>query len=158
MKTVVDRYTLEGSDIYNMDETGIFTVQRPDRIVARRGFKQIGRLTSAERGALVTLAVAVRATGNMIPPFFIFPRVHFKSHFIKDGPLGCAGSTNPSGWMTESTFLEFAHHFVKHARPSKERPVLLLLDNHDSHLSIAAIDYFKTHGVCVLSFPPHCSH
>jgi len=36
--------------------------------------------------------------------------------------------------------------------------VLLLLDNHDSHLSITALDICKENGVTVLSFPPHCSH
>ena len=37
-------------------------------------------------------------------------------------------------------------------------PVLLLLDNHDSHLSIEVLDYAKDHGIVMLSFPPHCSH
>lgn len=60
-----------------MDETGVTTVQKPNRVIAGRGFKQIGRITSAERGALVTMAVAVSAAGNSIPPFFVFPRAHF---------------------------------------------------------------------------------
>ena len=34
----------------------------------------------------------------------------------------------------------------------------MLLDNHDSHLSIEALDYFKENGVSVCSFPPYCSH
>lgn len=34
------------------------------RVVARTGFKQIGRVTSAERGSLVTVAVAVSPSGN----------------------------------------------------------------------------------------------
>ena len=54
----------------------------------------------AERGALVTMALAVSAIGNSVPPYFIFPRVNFKSHFIRDGPIGCDGSAHSSGWMT----------------------------------------------------------
>ncbi|XP_018366330.1 PREDICTED: uncharacterized protein LOC108763322 [Trachymyrmex cornetzi] len=73
-------------DKWNMDETGVFTVQKPNRVVARRVIKQIGRLTSAERGQLVTLACTVLATGNSVTPFFVFPRVHFKDHFIHNGP------------------------------------------------------------------------
>ncbi|GBP86800.1 hypothetical protein EVAR_99880_1 [Eumeta japonica] len=68
------------------------------------------------------------------------------------------GSVNPSGWMKEENFLKYAKHFAKHAKPSKDRPLLLLLDNHDSHLSIEVLDYFKDNGVTVLSFPSHCSH
>lgn len=47
---VKDRHHFEASDIWNVDATGIKTVQRPERIVARKGVKQIGSITSAERG------------------------------------------------------------------------------------------------------------
>lgn len=43
-----------------MDETDITTVQKPNKIVVSKGFKQIGRITSAERGILVTLAFAIQ--------------------------------------------------------------------------------------------------
>lgn len=32
------------------------------------------------------------------------------------------------------------------------------MDNHSSHLSIAAIDFCKSNGIVMLTFPPHCSH
>ena len=47
-------------------------MQRPDRIVASKGVRQVGAVTSAERGQLVTVAVAVSATGTLIPPHFVF--------------------------------------------------------------------------------------
>lgn len=156
--TVQDRHHFSPSDIWNVDETGITTVQRPERVVARRGVKQIGSITSAERGSLVTMALAVSATGNSIPPFFVFPRVHFREHFVTSGPPGCYGSANSSGWMNENTFYEYMVHFVRHTKCNKEHPLLLLLDNHDSHLSIKTLDFCKDNGIVVLSFPPHCSH
>lgn len=136
LKTVFNRHKFGPGDIYNMDETGITTVQKPNKIVARRGFKQVGRITSAERGTLVTMAFVVSALGNSVPPYFIFPRVHFKDHFISKGPPGCAGSANPSGWMKENHFTDYLKHFVGHVKCSKDKSILLLLDNHDSHLSI----------------------
>ena len=47
-------------------------MQKPCRIVAKRGMKQVGFITSAERGTLVTVAFAVSAIGNRIPLFFVF--------------------------------------------------------------------------------------
>ena len=73
------------------------TVNRPDRIVARKGKKQIGSMVSAERGALVTVAVAVSTLGNSMSPFFVFPRVHYKYWFLTNGPVGSAGTANKSG-------------------------------------------------------------
>ena len=49
-------------------------------------------------------------------------------------------------------------HFVSHVRPSNKDKVLLLLDNHHSHVTLETIDYAKEHGIVLLSFPPHCSH
>ncbi|XP_059898453.1 uncharacterized protein LOC132450380 [Gadus macrocephalus] len=122
------------------------------------GQKQVGSVTSAERGTLVTVALAGNAQGDLVPPFFIFPRKRFKDHFLRGGPVGCAGSGNPTGWMKEPDFLLYLAHFTSHTRVSKESKLLLLLDNHTSHLSIAAIDYCRANGIVLLSFPPHCTH
>lgn len=155
---VLDRYKFAAQDIYNIDESGITTVQRPDKVVARRGTKQVGSVTSAERGTLVTIAVAVSAIGNCVPPIFIFPRVNFREHFIRNGPTGSIGSANPSGWMKSGDFLIFIKHFAQHTRCSKEKPVLIVCDNHESHLSIDVIDFCKENGIVLLTFTPHCSH
>ena len=88
---VMDRYKFEPKDIWNMDETGVTTVQKPSKIVAQKGIKQVGAVTSAERGRLVTVAVAVNAQGGHIPPFFVFPLKRYQDHMIREGPVGCAG-------------------------------------------------------------------
>ncbi|GBL92261.1 hypothetical protein AVEN_35816-1 [Araneus ventricosus] len=105
-----------------MGETGISTVQNPDWAVARLGFKQIGKTTSAERGTLVTLVVAVSAIGYKISPLFIFPRVNFKDNFLNGAPRGITRCCNPSGWMKEGHFIHFVQHFVRRTKSSKERP------------------------------------
>ena len=58
------------------------------KVVTARGQKQVGSITSGERGQLVTLVYTVSATGNTIPPMFIFPRVHYRNHFINAAPPG----------------------------------------------------------------------
>ena len=158
LQIVMDRDHFEPQDIYNVDETGVTTVQKPDRVVARRGTKQVGALTSAERGTLVTLAFAANALGNVIPPMFVFPRTRYSEHFIRDGPTGSIGAGNPSGWMQDETFIVFLKHFQKHTNASLLHKVLLVLDNHSSHIHINSLDFCKDHGIVLLSFPPHCSH
>jgi hypothetical protein len=65
-----------------MNEKGITTVVKPKEIVAGRGVKRVGTVTSAERGELITAAVAVSAQGTFTPPMLIFPRKHIHDHFI----------------------------------------------------------------------------
>ena len=88
------RYNFESVSIWNMDETGVTTVQKPSRIFAKRGTKQVSAITSAERAILVTLAIAVSAQGNTILPLFIFPHLRDQDHFVRDGRTGYIGAGN----------------------------------------------------------------
>lgn len=64
--------------IYNLDETALTTVHNPPKIVGQKGVKQIGQVTSGERGVLVTACCFINATGNSVPPFLVFPRGPFQ--------------------------------------------------------------------------------
>lgn len=79
---LLQKYQFNVSRIWNIDETGVTTVQKPKKIVAARGQKQIGAITSAERGNLVTLACASNAAGNFIPPIFVFSRLKYSEMFF----------------------------------------------------------------------------
>ena len=57
---------LTPSIICNIDETGCTTVQKPSRIIASTGVKQVGAIVSAERAQLVTMFCAVSAIGNTV--------------------------------------------------------------------------------------------
>jgi len=60
----------------------VTTGQKPTRIVAMKGVKQVGAVTSTEIGSSVNMSVAVTASGNSILPFFIFPRSNYRDYFI----------------------------------------------------------------------------
>ncbi|CAK9296131.1 unnamed protein product [Gordionus sp. m RMFG-2023] len=68
--------TPEATNIWNIDETGVTTVQDPGKIIAEKGIKQHSSL--------------------------LFPRIRYNDWFIRDGPIGCIGAGNGSGidnWM-----------------------------------------------------------
>jgi hypothetical protein len=64
---LLGKYKFQPADIWNMGESGVTTVQTPNRVIARKGAKQVSAMTSAERETLVTLALAVNAIGNYLP-------------------------------------------------------------------------------------------
>jgi DDE superfamily endonuclease len=152
------RYEFSPDRIYNCDETAVTTVQKPHKIIASKGAKQVAAVTSQERGQLVTACCMINAIGNSIPPFMVFPRVFFKAHMLHGAPPGSAGSAQPSGWMTTNNFIEYLKHFIKYSSVSVNKPALLILDNHESHISIEAIELCKESGAVLLTLPPHCSH
>jgi hypothetical protein len=121
----------EPHNVYNADETVVHIIQAPNKINAAKEKEPVRSITSSERGMIV--CVAVNATGNCVPPMFVFPRKNFHDHFLRGGPVRCIGAGNGSGWMQREEFLACIKHFAKHAKPTKDTKVLLLLDNHESH-------------------------
>lgn len=159
LDAVFKRYgVIPPENIYNEDETGLTTVQNPQKILAPKGEKQVGSVSSAERGQLVTFIAAINAVGNSIPPCLVFPRVHFKPHMLLGAPNGSIGKANPSGWSNEKIFLEYLDHFIQHSRASTENRVLLILDNHESHMSVDVINKARNSGIILLTLPPHTSN
>ena len=158
LQSVMQKYSFAPEAIYNVDETALMTVQKPPRIISERGLKQVGQVTSAERGQHITMCGCINGLGNAIPPFLIFPRVHFKDHMLNGAPTGTRGTSYTSGWMTGEKFEEWMDHFIAHSHCSDDNKVLLLMDNHESHISLSIIDKAKNNGITLLTFPPHCSH
>lgn len=72
-----------------MDETGITCVPKSQsKIIACRGRRQVGTLTSADRGQTITAEICMSADGSYMPPMLIFPRVRAKLELIDGGPPG----------------------------------------------------------------------
>ena len=126
--------------------------------MTEKGKKQVGSITSAERGELVTVVCAVNAAGNAIPPMFVFPRVRFKDDFMIGAPPGAKGASTRTGWMNEDTWPEFLDHLIQHTKCTPDHPMLLILDNLKAHISLKAVEKAKSNGIVLLTLPPHTSH
>lgn len=147
-----------GSRVFALDETSTKTVQKPGKVIAKKGHKQLNKVTSGERGTLVTTCCAISATGSALPPAMVFPRKTYKAFMINGAPTGTLGLAQPTGWMNSDIFPDVLKHFIKATLSSKENPTLFILDNHESHLGPAVLNIAKDNGVTLLTIPPHTSH
>jgi len=145
-------------NIYNCDETEISCVQKHQKVLASKTARQVGKLTSAERGKNITILFCMSATGYFIPPFFVFPRKRMNERLMINAPPQSAGVAQPRGWMNSDLFLRWLEHFLTFAHPTKESPVLILLDGHSSHKSLDVINFCRTNHIYLISLPPHTTH
>ncbi|XP_022166135.1 uncharacterized protein LOC111030774, partial [Myzus persicae] len=157
---LMDRYKFTPDRIYNCDETGISSVPKSKaKIIATKGRKQVGSITSAERGETVTVEMCMNSVGRYMPPLFIFPRQRHNMDFMRNAPPGSYVEFHPSGWMQKSIFERWLQNFITFSNSSKDTPVLLLLDGHSTHTkNIELINLARDNGVILLCFPPHCTH
>ena len=70
---------------------------RDSVIVGQKKEKQVGSITSAERGELATVVCLVSAAGVTLPPMFIFSRTRYKEDFIRHGPAEFIGEATRFG-------------------------------------------------------------
>ena len=145
--------------IYNVDESGISTVTKAtNQIVASKGMKQVGKLTSSERGKIITIICAMNAQENFIPPFFIFPCKRLVPALLYGASHGAKDITSSSGRTDGKIFQAWLQHFQAIVNSSIDEKVMLILDNYSSHLYLPAINFARKHGIEILSISPHTSH
>lgn len=130
---VLEKHNFPQNRIYNVDETGISNVQKP-------------------------VVCAVSASGYFVPPMFIYPRVRMSPHLKEGGPIGAVYTCSKNGWINENLFFDWLQHFSNNTKPTQADPILLILDNHSSHISVRIYNYCRENGITLLSLPPHTSH
>lgn len=142
-----------------MDETGLSTVSNKiPKVVSVKGKRAVGKVTSAERGSLVTAIACSSASGTYVPPTLIFPRKREKPELLDGAPPGSKMYISDSGYSNGEIFIKWLEHFKDSVHPSETNPILLILDNHLSHVSLEAVEFCRENYISMLTIPPHSSH
>ncbi|KAJ8875996.1 hypothetical protein PR048_023904 [Dryococelus australis] len=116
--------TISPSRIWNVDETGLTYVVKPNKVICQVGKKYVCKRSYGERGQIHTLVGCVCADSTFILPMIIFK-----------GLAECCNETFPKGWICTKLFLEWFQFFVISIPDA--RPVVLLMDSHGAHKRMA---------------------
>ena len=145
--------------LYNCDETGITIVHHKyTKMWELKGKRQISSLQSAERGSLVTVVNCMSPTGYFIRPLLVFPRKNMKQELTNGTPPGSIHACHPSGWLESEIFSQWFLHFIKHTKPTKEYPVVLVVDGHYPHTrNLEVITLARENHVDIICLPSHSS-
>lgn len=153
----VNDYMIEGSDIYILSEAGFSTTQNVPKGTNYKGVSQVGQVVCRKREELVTVCAITSAAGVALPPVIVFPCTNFQDIMLQGAPDGSLGFVHESEWMNNEFFIKVLNHVIEYANASKEKPIILTMDKHESNISSCALLYAKNHGVHVLTLPQHTS-
>ncbi|KAI8509490.1 hypothetical protein Bbelb_133380 [Branchiostoma belcheri] len=120
--------------VYNNDETGMSMDARKSRVVVPTASKRAPSIRSGGRDHITAMS-CVSAAGAVVPPMIVFNRAMPSGKFSEGGPPGALYAWSESGFINKELFEVFLVHC------HKERPILLIVDQHSSH-----------------GLPPHTSH
>jgi hypothetical protein len=156
---ITDQNNIDASRIYNMDETGLSTVQKPQKILPRKGKHQVGAITSGERGTITTCVCCMSASGNYVPPMLIFKRMRMKNELKRGAAPGTQFTCSENGWITSEIFVKWLEHLIFSAKPTADKKVLLILDGHATHTkNLDANNLAMQNDIIMLSLPAYTTH
>lgn len=95
---------------YNVDVTGISSVENPGKIVTETRQKRCGFRTKRERGETVRIVRAVNATRVYVPPILI--NQSDSTALEGDRPRGAVNRYSKNGWINENLFVDWLKIFA----------------------------------------------
>ncbi|KAF2903826.1 hypothetical protein ILUMI_02352 [Ignelater luminosus] len=108
--------------------------------------KQVGIISSAERGQLTTAVLCISTAGTYIPS-----RVRIKVELLDDAPSGTVAACHSSMWIQSELVVEWLNYFIKSDKPKKDDPVLLLLDGHTTQTkNLSLIEKLRNNPGCAV--------
>lgn len=157
---IIEKYDFKNrpNDIFNMDEFVVHTLaQKPPKVLSGKGKRQVGVISTAEKGHFTSVICCWNAIGTFIPPCFVYMDTT-NEKLLDDGPAGAIAWCSDSGYITSEIFTNWINFFIKCVRSNKNLPVLLILDNHISYQNLDTINLARENGVIILSVPPYTTH
>ena len=130
---------------------------RSQRPVGRETKKREQKKTGWEHPVWWTRRASIsyrqRCSTNVNIPKAELPRIHDKRWTTR-----ISWKATQSGWTNEEIFVDYMRHFIRPVKPSVSNKALIILDNHDSHITLEAIDLAKQNGIILRTLRPHTSH
>ena len=144
--------------IFNLDETGLTTDPRSEKVFIPRGDSNAYEITPTNGKTSYTVLFCTSATGNYAPPFILYKGKHCYSAWMYGGPAGATYGCSDSGWMEGQNFESwFKSFFVSHVS-NLEKPVLVIYDGHNSHLTYNTVKTAMDNQIIIMCLPPNTSH
>ena len=142
--------------VFNVDESGVNVTQHKGKVIAEVKRKGVHRVVAAEKGKNHTVIACGSASGFVLPPMIIFPRVRVSEALKANAPPGSYLAAQKKGWVTKELYLKWFRFFIEQIPPT--RPVLLIQDGHSSHISLELIELAKQNDIHLLCLPSHTTH
>ncbi|KAL5493462.1 hypothetical protein EMCRGX_G014652 [Ephydatia muelleri] len=151
-------------DFINLDETQIVLDPTQKRVAVVCGTKRVHKLTGiyGERGVHITMVAAIVSDGTALPPTFIFQGKsvsHEMARATHNFDPNCGLAYSASGWIERSIYHEILKHLIDMLPAPETRGYkLLIVDGHESHISLYAAQLAIANKLDIVLMPSHTSH
>jgi hypothetical protein len=104
----------------------------------------------------------INADGGSIPNFYILKGTYFLQDYVKCSEDNALMAMQPNAWMTKWLIESWISHFIGCLKksPGIDQKIrhLLVLDGHNSHVTLEVVSVAMTSELDIVSLPSHTSH
>lgn len=151
---------IDGNRVFNLDESAFFLCPKGEKVLVGRGSKNAYKICDGNDKESITVLYSGSVAGSMPPPMILFWQQDVPRHIRKRIPLGWSFGSTESGWMTHESFLEYVQNvFYPWLVMNRiEFPVILYVDGHSSHISLALSEFCAEKKIVVITLFPNSTH
>ena len=155
-------YSYPPNHIWNCDESGVQVGRSGGAIVlARRGSRSVHSIEPNQKEHLSVLS-CINVDEGCIPNFYILKGCYFLVDYIVNCEEGAVMGMQPNAWMTRWLFESWIFHFIECLKRGPGVDLsnrhLLILDGHNSHVTLKVVKISMGSGLDIVSLPSHTSH
>jgi len=156
----MDTIQINPARLYNCDKTGITIVQhKHTKILKLKDKRQLSSLQSAERNLLWHSSPVWVQLYTSFFRYLYQKKKKYEPRTDEWHTVWINPRVPSLGWIQSEIFSQWFLHFIKHTKPTKEDPVILVLDGHYSHTrNLEVITLARENHVDIISLPPHSIH
>jgi hypothetical protein len=162
LEELYSAFTYPPSHIWNCDESGVQAGRSGGAtVLAKTGSKSVHSIEPDQREHLSVLS-CINAEGGSIPNFYILKGTYFLQDYVKRCEDNAVMAMQPNAWMTKWLFESWISHFIGCLKRGpgidQKNRHLLVLDGHNSHVTLEVVSVAMTSGLDIVSLPSHTSH
>ena len=155
-------YKYPPAHIWNYDESGVQAGRSGGAIVlAKWGSRSVHSLEPNQREHLSVLS-CINVDGGSIPNFYILKGSYFYEDYIARCEPGAVMGMQQNAWMTRWLFESWISYFLEYLKSGPgidhSKRHLLILDGHNSHVTLEVVKISMQSGLDIVSLPSHTSH
>lgn len=150
----------DGDRILNGDESGFSLCPKSGKVLGPKGWKNFYQIKKGNEKENLTVLICFTASGKICPPLVVFPYVRPPRAVVESIPESWVLGKSDTGWMKGDVFYEYiVNDFNKWVSDNNiKRPIILFIDGHKSHMTMALSEACERNGIILYALPPNTTH
>ncbi|KAJ8969067.1 hypothetical protein NQ314_001969 [Rhamnusium bicolor] len=145
--------------VFNADESAFYLQPKGDKVLTRKGEKNVYRPGNDEKEC-ITVLVTANAEGIMAPPMIVFTYTRVPGYISANIPESWGIENSENGWMCSATFYEYMTNIFEPWLTEQKiaRPIVFFVDGHVSHLTLHLSNFCVEKQIELISLFPNSTH